>query len=508
MIRGRVTTLLLALAMTGLIAPGGRAAQTEPSSTLPAADPRAWPADSLPGWLHQVADGALQKALWGVAVYDLDARRWVRLYNADRWFVPASNQKLVVSAVAFERLGPGFTYLTSIYATAPIEDGVLEGDLVVYGRGDPNLSGRYAPDMLSIFEWMADSLLEFGLTRVTGDLIGDESHWDDEHTRGDWSTYDVLWWYAAPVGALGFNDNSIDFRVRPAAEVGEPPIIEGEPRSTYYRLDNRAVTGPRRSATTFDLTRVAGTNHVVAYGSLPLDGPSWTEYFAVTDPARYTATVFREVLERKGIVVEGETRTVSERSLSPVAAGDTVALATHLSPPLEKVVEAINSRSQNWHAEQLLKTLGRELAGEGSWKAGLAVERATLAALGVDTLDFELRDGSGLAATNLATPRGLVTLLTRARSRPWGSLFVASLPVAAETGSLKRRYHGTVAEGRVRAKTGFIENVYALSGYLTTLGGHEYAFSIIVNGTGGGIDEEALRAVDGLVVNLVKEAAP
>ncbi|MGH7565124.1 MAG: D-alanyl-D-alanine carboxypeptidase/D-alanyl-D-alanine endopeptidase [Gemmatimonadota bacterium] len=501
-------TLLLAWAMAGLMAPDGQAAQTEASSTVPAANPRAMSRDSLPGWLHPVADGALEKALWGVAVYDLDARRWVRLYNADRWFVPASNQKLVVSAVALERLGPGFSYLTSVYGTAPIEDGVLEGDLVIYGRGDPNLSGRYAPTMLSIFEWMADSLLDRGLTRVTGDLVADESHWDDEHTRGDWSTYDVLWWYAAPVGALGFNDNSIDFHVRPTAEVGEPPVIEGEPRSSYYRLENRAVTGPRGSATTFDLTRIPGTNHVVAYGSLPLEGPSWTEYFAVTDPARYTATVFREVLERKGIVFEGITRTISERSLSPVAVGDTLPLATHVSPALEKVVDAINNRSQNWHAEQLLKTLGRELAGEGSWEAGLAVERATLAALGVDTLDFELRDGSGLAPTNLATPRGLVTLLTRARSRPWGDLFAASLPVAAETGSLKRRYHGTVAEGRVRAKTGFIENVYALSGYLTTLDGHEHAFSVIVNGTGGGMDEEALQAIDGLVVSLVKEEAP
>lgn len=506
--RRRLAAVLLAGATAGITAATVRAAQTNPSTGVPVATGGAISGDSLPGWLHRIAGGALERAHWGVAVYDLDDRRWVRLFNADRWFVPASNQKLVVSAVALERLGPGFHYLTSVYGTTPIEDGVLEGDLVIYGRGDPNLSARHAPTMLSIFEWMADSLLDRGLTRVRGDLLADESHWDDELTRGDWSAYDLLWWYAAPVGALGFNDNSIDFHIRPAAEVGEPPVIEGQPLSSFYSLENRAVTGPRRSTITFDLTRLPGTDRVVAYGSLPLDGPSWTEYFAVTDPALYTATVFREVLERKGIVVEGATRTVSERRISPVAAGDTITLATHVSPPLVNVIDAINSRSQNWHAEQLLKTLGRELVGEGSWEAGLAVERATLAALGVDTLDFELRDGSGLAPTNLATPRGLVSLLIRARSRPWGDHFTASLPVAAETGSLRRRYHGTVAEGRVRAKTGFIENVYALSGYLTTMGGHEYAFSVIVNGTGGGMDEEALDAIDALIVALVKEKAP
>lgn len=493
-----------ALSATLAATPG--AGQTDPARSIAA--PAVQAADSLPAWLHRVADGDLERAHWGVAVYDLDARRWVTLHNADRWFVPASNQKLVVSAVALERLGPGFTYRTSVYAGGPIEDGVLRGDLVLYGRGDPNLSGRHAPGMLSIFEALADSLAARGVNRVTGDLVADESHWDDESTRGDWSIYDVLWWYAAPVGALGFNDNSIDFRIRPGPEVGAPPIVEGEPRSSFYTLENRAVTGPRGSPTTFDLTRVPGTNHVVAFGSLPLDGPTWTEYFAVTDPARYTGTVLREVLERRGIRIGGGVRTVSDPALSAVAAGDTIPLASHTSPPLAKVVEAINSRSQNWHAEQLLKTLGRELAGRGSWEAGLEVERATLAALGIDTLDFELRDGSGLAATNLATPRGLVKVLARARSRSWGAVFEASLPVAAETGSLKRRYHGTSGAGRVRAKTGFIENVYALSGYLTTLRGRDLAFSVIVNGTGAGMDEEALDAIDRLVVALVRGDMP
>ena len=486
------------------LAPGTGTAQTHPLSSR-LGNRGAESGDSLPTWLHRVAEGALERAHWGVAVYDLDARCWVTLHNADRWFIPASNQKLVVSAVALERLGPAFTYRTSVYGTAPIEHGELDGDLVLYGRGDPNLSGRHAPSALSIFERLADALIDRGLTRVEGDLIADESHWDAEQTRGDWSTYDVLWWYAAPVGPLGFNDNSIDFRIRPASRIGEPPVVEGRPSSSFYTLENRAVTGPAGSILTFDLTREPGTNHIIAYGSLPLDGPSWTEYFAVTNPAGYAGTVFREVLERRGIVIEGVTRTVTDPISSPVATGDTIALAAHLSPPLEKVIDAINRRSQNWHAEQLLKTLGRELAGEGSWEAGLAVERSTLAALGLDTMDFKLRDGSGLASTNLASPRGLVELLARARSRPWGEIFAASLPVAARTGSLARRYHGTVAEGRVRAKTGFLENVYALSGYLTTVNGHEYAFSVIVNGTGGGMDEEALEAIDGLVVALIKE---
>lgn len=464
--------------------------------------------DSLPAWLGAVVDDRLDRAHWGVAVYDMEAERWVTLYNADRWFVPASNLKLVVSATALERLGPEYAFRTSVYGTGPVEGGELEGDLVLYGRGDPNLSGRHAPDMRSIFGWLADTLVARGVERVDGDLIADESFFDDDYTRGDWAAYDLLWWYAAPVGALGFNDNSIDFHIRPGAGIGDPPVVEGEPRSGFYTLENRALTGPPGSPTTFDLTRGPGTNRIVAYGSLPLDAAPRTEYFAVVDPARWAGTVFREVLEERGVEIEGETRTVSAPALSPVAAGDTLHLASHVSVPLGTVVEAINGRSQNWHAEQLLKTLGREVRGEGSWKAGLAVERETLDRLGVDTLDFELRDGSGLASTNLATPRGLARLLARAAARPWGPAFTASLPVAGRTGSLRQRYLGTGAVGRVRAKTGFIENVYALSGYLTTTAGREYAFSVIVNGTGAGIEEEAQEAIDRLVVALVEGRAP
>lgn len=465
--------------------------------------------DSLPAWLAAVADGALARAHWGVAVYDLDARRWVIQHHADMYFVPASNLKLVVTAAALARLGPDYRYRTSVYGTEPVGgNGVLDGDLVLYGRGDPNLSGRYAPTMTAIYEALADSLAARGLERVTGDLVADESHWDADHVRGDWAAYDLLWWYAAPVGALGFNDNSIDFHIRPAARIGLPPMIEGDPESSFYSLANRARTGPPGGASTFDLTRDPGTNRITAYGTLPLDAESRTEYFAVVDPAGWAGTVFREVLARRGIEVGGGVRTVSVGPASAVATGDTVALAAHESPPLARVIESVNGRSQNWHAEQLVKTLGREIAGEGSWSAGLAVERETLASLGVDTTAFILRDASGLSSVNLATPRGLVDLLVQMQRRLQGEVYAASLPVAGESGSLKSRFVNTVGEGRIRAKTGYIENVAALSGYLTTLSGRRYAFSVIVNGTGGEGADEATGAIDRLVNAIIAGKAP
>lgn len=186
-----------------------------------------------------------------------------------------------------------------------------------------------------------------------------------------------------------------------------------------------------------------------------------------------------------------------------------LALASWESPPLARVIETINQRSQNWHAEMLLKTLGKEVAGEGSWPAGLRVERETLADLALDTTAFQLRDASGLAAENLVTPRAVVELLIAARARPWFQNFLTSLPVSAgATGSLRRRFLDTVGAGRVRAKTGFIENVYGLSGYLTTLAGRELAFSVLVNHTGEAGGEVATQAIDRLVNEIVAGAAP
>ncbi len=499
------TPLALLLAVAACASGGGSTVQTGAVAQTPGDPAR------LPAWLDDRIDGPLERAHWGVAVYDLSRDRWVVRHAADRHFVPASNLKLIVTATALARLGPEYRWSTGVYAAGAAgaigPDGVLDGDLVLYGRGDPNLSGRHFDTMTFAFESLADSLAALGLSRVEGDLLADESHWDDEYVRGDWASYDLLWWYAAPVGALGFNDNAIDFAIRPADRVGQPPVIEGDPSSAFWTLENRATTAAPGTRSTFDLTRAPGTNRVVAYGALPLDAPPRTEYFAVVDPAGWSATVFREVLARRGIQVSGQVRTVSDPGISPIAAGDTVALAAWASPPLSRVVESINGRSQNWHAEQLLKTIGREVSGEGSWSAGFAVERATLAELGVDTTAFLLRDASGLSSANLVTPEGLVGLLRAARRAPWGEAWVASLPVAGESGSLRRRFANTVGAGRVRAKTGYIENVYALSGYLTTTDGRELAFSVIVNQTGPG-SSRATETIDRLVNALISGAAP
>jgi serine-type D-Ala-D-Ala carboxypeptidase/endopeptidase (penicillin-binding protein 4) len=416
-----------------------------------------------------------------VEAYDPGTRRVLYARDAEKLFVPASNLKLVVTGTAARTLGAAYRWRTSVYGTGAVSDGTLRGDLVLFGRGDPTLSGRYGASRTAGLEALADSLRAHGIRRVTGDVVGDQSWWDDDLIRGEWQSYDLLWWYGAPVGALGFNDNSVDFRIEPGPAVGQPARITWQPQSAYVRLENRTRTVARDQPQTLDLRRGSTPGSIVAYGETPLGAGLRTEAFAVDDPARYTATVFREVLIARGIAVDGGVRVNSDPSRAPSASA--VALAERLSPPLPEVVAPILLRSQNWIAEMLLKTVARERRGRGSWDAGLAVEREFLERdVGVDSTAFRLRDASGLAGENLITPHAFVQILDYVWRTPGEALVKAGMPVAGSPGSLQARFPDLT--GRVRAKTGYISNVDSLSGYVTLADGREVVFSIVVNGTG------------------------
>ena len=421
----------------------------------------------------------LDRAHWGIVVQDVASGEVLYERNADRLFVPASNLKLVVATTAAALLPADFHVRTSIYSTGPVRGGVVEGDLVLYGRGDPGISGRFHDDRtLAVWEALADSLRAAGVSRVRGALVADESWFDSTHVHADWESYDLLWWYGAPVGALGFNDNSIDFTIAPGA-LNEPARIEWQPVTSLFTLRNESRTVAAGGERTLDFAR-GGGDTIIAYGTVPTDARTWTEYFAVADPARYAGTVFREVLEARGITFGEPGVRIERRQDRSVARANPVELAGYDSRPLTDLIVPILNASQNWFAEQLLKTIGRNLGTGGSWEAGLEVERRFLTEqVGLDEAEFSLRDASGLSAGNLITPRALARLLVY--SRPLRAVQEA-LPVgAAATGSLRSRF--TDMPGRVRAKTGGIRNVDALSGYVTTAGGRELVFVVIANGS-------------------------
>jgi D-alanyl-D-alanine carboxypeptidase/D-alanyl-D-alanine-endopeptidase (penicillin-binding protein 4) len=449
-----------------------------------------------------LARPAVAGVTWGIEVRDPATGTVLYARDAARPLIPASNLKLIVAAAAAHHLPADYRFRTSVYAAGPVRDGVLEGDLVLYGRGDPMISARYFQRHTAVWEMLADSLRARGILQVRGGVVADESWFDREQVREDWDAEDRLWWYAAPVNALGFNDNVVDVRILPGASAGAPARITASPASAFYRLENATRTVAAGGRHTLDLERGAGPGGIRAVGQIARGTGADVEYFAVDDPARWAGTTFRETLEARGIVIDrAGVRVVSDPAASTVSA-DAQPLVEWRSPPLPQAVGPVLLKSQNWFAELLVKTMGREVSGRGSWEAGLALERDFLTrVVGIDSADFVLRDGSGLSAGNRVTPRALARLLDYVRRTPGQSVVRANLPVSgAENGSLSSRL--TDLRGRVAAKTGYIGGVSSLSGFVTAADGRELIFVVLANGPG---DRGAIvRAIDDVVREIAR----
>jgi D-alanyl-D-alanine carboxypeptidase/D-alanyl-D-alanine-endopeptidase (penicillin-binding protein 4) len=455
----------------------------------------------------------MEHLLWGVAVADLDGRV---LYgrNADRLFVPASNTKLVVSVVANALLGPAFTVSTSVYGSGPVTNGVLQGDLILYGRGDPTFSrrcydadttkaGSCDTDPATKLRTLAQQLRDRGVRVVAGDLVGDGSWFEPQLIHPTWETYDLGWWYAAPVSGLGFNDNAVDFREMAGDSVGAAARLTMTPDIGAFTLENRAEVGPRGSSRTFDIFRTATGLGYLATGSLPAGSSPRNESAAVVDPDRYAALAFRRELAAVGIRVHGDTRSTVD-SFTYRAARNMPVLAEVRSRPLKDWLYPILALSQNWFAEMTLKQLGKRFGAGGSWAEGRSVERRFLIdSVGIDSTEFSLQDGSGLAANNFIAPLAFTKLLVFARKHPNFAAINAGLPQSGKPGSLRDRFVGTPAAAAIHAKTGSISGVNSLSGYLERPDGSVLVFSVIANHHTLG-SARMIAAIDSLIVELAR----
>ena len=453
---------------------------------------------------------------WGVALVD-DKGKLLYGRNADRLFVPASNTKLVVSAVGSARLAPDWTVTTSVYGSGPMTSGTLDGDLILYGRGSPfsgircyatdsTLPGVCDSDPFAPYRALAESLSARGLKVVHGDLIGDGSWFDGELIHPGWESYDLSWWYAAPVSGLGFNDNSVDLAWEPGRGEYAPASISMTPDVGDVTLENRTQTGSSGSDDTIDFFRIPGSMTLWAQGNVAADSKGGTEYFAMPDPNLFTARAFRRMLNEAGISILGTTRSTTD-SVKYAGARAAPPLAELKSRPLRDWVFPILNTSQNWYAEMLLKELGKQFGKAGSWSEGIEVERRFLIdSVGADSTQFSLSDGSGLSSVNFVSPLTFTKVLLFMRSHPNFQTFVAGLPQSGKTGSLKRRFVATPLEGKVWAKTGSISGVNTLSGYFELNNGKTYTFSVQANHhvLGG---RTMLPEIDSVVVALAKAAS-
>ena len=520
-------------------------------SLLTIAPLQAAPVKSLQDRLATVlASPDLARGFWGIEVVSLSPgekpgekageKPGDTLYslNADKLFTPASNTKLFTTAAALALIGPDYKFRTTVETAGTLDRyGRLSGDLVLVGHGDPNLSGRELPydlrtqrndDPIQALETLADALVLKGVKFVDGDIVADDSYFAFERYGEGWSQDDLVWADGAPVSALTINDNVVFVSILPADRPGEKAFVSVKPFADYYRIDNRIITTPAGTGRKFFVNREPGSTVVTLWGNMPLDDAGANEALAIEEPAEFAAGLFRQLLEKRGIVVYGKQRThhtelatLSTFSVTttapsrggndedgrprPLKTDQPIVLASYESKPLLQDVRVINKVSQNLHAEILLRLLGRERGNAGTIEGGLEVLRGFLTQAGISSDQYVFYDGSGLSRQNLVTPHAVVQLLRYCTTQPWGAEYKATFPVSGVDGSLSERFNTPRMQNRIMAKTGSLGGVKTLSGYAMTDTGQVVVFSILSNN----FNLPAKRvtdAIDSLVQAIVEDA--
>jgi serine-type D-Ala-D-Ala carboxypeptidase/endopeptidase (penicillin-binding protein 4) len=412
-------------------------------------------------------DSAFAPSLIGIKVVLLDSGRTVYERNSNKLFHPASNMKLLTTAAALKLLSPEFRFRTSVRADSAISHGVLHGNLYVKGSGDPLVR-------TSDIDSLASKVRSSGITRISGDIVGDVTYFDTLSWGAGWMWDDEPSSDEAFITPLTVNDNAIDIVVRPGRRRGERPLVLLEPPTRYVSVLNSATTSFDTLIPSLTVTRPRGGNTLRLDGRIPPHSPEQRFKLSVWRPEYYFLQLFREKLIEQGVKVGKFLRLDSARG--------TVQLA-EVSHEFDSVLHQINKASDNLGAENLLKVIGAEKNGPpGSAVQALLLVKSSLASAGVDTANLVLSDGSGVSWYNEVSPGALVQLLTGMyRDHTGFARFYESLPVGGVDGTLKNRLWRTRAEGNVHAKTGSLSGVSSLSGYVTSADGKLLAFSILCN---------------------------
>ncbi len=456
-----------------------------------------------------VATPKFSNAHWGILIVDPERGDTLYSLNAGKLFMPASNQKIVTGAVALSLLGPDYQFSTAFAARGPVEGGVLRGDLVVVGRGDPSMSDHMRGDVMQAMRAIPDSLRAHDVRYVSGRLQRAGDAFPDAWHGFGWGWDDFDAGYSAGVDELFFNEGYFDVTLRAGQRDGSRPALTIRPDIGYPSIRSLVTTARKPDSVsgedgTTRLPRVRGpsatmdsASNVVTITGQIYTGDSTTLNVAYRDPGLAYLYALRKTLSDQALTVEG--------GLDPRAPRDTAATLDTLfvlkSPPLREILPALEKPSQNQIAEIFFKTLGLERAGVGTADSGRAVIERQLAAWGIAPTSFAVRDGSGLSRHDYIAPDAIVRILDTMRRGPSFDVFRAALPIAGVDGTIRNRMRNTPAAGNVHAKTGFVDKARSLSGYVTTADGRLLIFSFLCNNwttTSREVDEVA----DAIAVRL------
>jgi D-alanyl-D-alanine carboxypeptidase/D-alanyl-D-alanine-endopeptidase (penicillin-binding protein 4) len=485
----RVRQALSALILAGAVACGGARSPSSTSPRSPSSDPALARLQRDISALLDAPD--LKRVSWGIEIRSLAQSELLYARDAQKLLLPASNVKIVTLAATAERLGWDFTFTTELSASGPIDAGVLYGDLVVTGTGDPSIDDWDGKATALFHEW-ARQLKAQGISVVTGGVVGDDNRLPDVLLGSGWAWDDLDRSFATAAGALQFNQNTARLVVAPGAAVNDPALARIEPAGSGLALRSAMRTSAAQGLSVVETRRGAGSQVLEARGAIPLGTAAFNRNVSVVNPTLYFASALRERLIAAGVEIRGAAADIDDLADTSVLAHRTQ-LFTHRSPPLSELAVTMMKLSQNLFAETFLHAAG-----------GVPAVREQLAAWGLEDGSMVVADGSGLSRYNMGTAAAFVAILTHVyRNDRLRGPFEASLPIAGRDGTLDDRMKGTAAEGNARAKTGAFSNARGLCGYVRSADGEPIVFSILANNFGTTADVIE-RAVDGIIVKLAE----
>lgn len=462
----------------------------------------------------------LRRGMVGVKIVSLDTGKVIYEENAEKYLMPASNMKSYTISTAMEKLTPNFRIATSVYAGAtPDANGVIKGDLTIYGRGDVSMAFAFArPDLtpntvltnadyLKVLEPLANKIVQAGVKRIEGNLVGDESYFSGDALPSGWEWDDLQWYYGAEVSALPVLDNAVDLSVKPGL-LNAPCAVQILPLNTIFTIVNHCVTSNSSVKRDLQVVKKLDRNILEITGTMPVNDRGFNGSVAVTRPAQLFIEMLRQLLQLKGVTITGQNRVIDakEKAQMPVTSTVPPVEITKLeSPPFSLIAAKTMKPSQNMYTETILRILGEQIGDKTDPKLtsdarGLAVVKNFLAQVGIAPDAVIQHDGCGLSRHDLITVASNIQLYNFMARSPNSQAWRDSLTIGGVDGTLQRRFVGTAAANNARGKTGTIDQVSALTGYVTTAAGEQLIFSVIVNGVNTGSIRTA--TMDEIVVAL------
>ncbi len=462
----------------------------------------------------------LRRGMVGVKIVSLDTGKVIYEENAEKYLMPASNMKSYTISTAMEKLTPNFRIATSVYAGAtPDANGVIKGDLTIYGRGDVSMAFAFArPDLtpntvltnadyLKVLEPLANKIVQAGVKRIEGNLVGDESYFSGDALPSGWEWDDLQWYYGAEVSALPVLDNAVDLSVKPGS-LNAPCAVQILPLNTIFTIVNHCVTSNSSVKRDLQVVKKLDRNILEITGTMPVNDRGFNGSVAVTRPAQLFIEMLRQLLQLKGVTITGQNRVVDAKEKAQMAVTSTVPpveITKLESPPFSVIAAKTMKPSQNMYTETILRILGEQIGDKTDPKLtsdarGLAVVKNFLAQVGIAPDAVIQHDGCGLSRHDLITVASNIQLYNFMARSPNSQAWRDSLTIGGVDGTLQRRFVGTAAANNARGKTGTIDQVSALTGYVTTAAGEQLIFSVIVNGVNTGSIRTA--TMDEIVVAL------